>query len=356
MTAHEMRFFEAKQMTTQPAWDGKPANVVTLKNRFGMSISLMDIGATWLSCIIPVNGYRRDVLLGSPDMLAHRQQKAYFGATIGRFANRIAKAKFTLDGKQYSLQANEGNNTLHSGKYNFSHCRWTVAEQFLQSVVFTLISPEGDQGFPGNITLRVSYTLTDNNEVNIEYYAISDKTTPLNLTNHAYFNLAGESTQRTALEHDLQICASHYLKTDANNIPTGELVPVTGTGFNFRQLKRIGLDFMRDNDQQLVHGYDHAFILDSEKINNNLPIATVIAPEGELKMDVFTTMPALQFYTGNFLADIKGKTQRYCNYSGLALETQYFPDGPNHPEWGKNQGILTANTPWNSQTRYKFYA
>ena len=130
---------------------------------------------------------------------------------------------------------------------------------------------------------------------------------------------------------------------------------MTGTGFDFRQLKRIGIDFMRDECQKAANGYDHAFILDKQKIADKASIATVIAPEGELKMDVFTTMPSIQFYTGNFLAQSKGKTRRYGNYSGLALETQYFPDGPNHPEWGENQGILAANTPWHSQTIYKFY-
>ncbi len=355
MALNENRFFKPEQMTTQAAFDGLPAQVVTLTNRFGMSISIMDIGATWLSCIVPVNGYRRDVLLGSADMKAHQQQTAYFGATVGRFANRIAGAKFTIAGTEYRLVANEGNNTLHGGKQNFSHRRWTIVAQSTQSVTLSLLSADGEQGFPGTVEASVTYTLTDDNEVHINYQAISDKTTALSLTNHAYFNLAGEHTQRTALEHDLVIHASHYLKNGAGNIPTGEIVDVTGTGFDFRQLKRIGIDFMRDECQKAANGYDHAFILDKQKIADKASIATVIAPEGELKMDVFTTMPSIQFYTGNFLTQSKGKTRRYGNYSGLALETQYFPDGPNHPEWGENQGILAANTPWHSQTIYKFY-
>lgn len=354
MTNNDSRTFEPEQMTKQLAWDGKPAQVVVLKNRFGMSISLMDIGATWLTCIIPVNGAKRDVLLGSYDMNAHRQQTAYLGATVGRFANRIAGARFSLDGKDYQISANEGKNTLHGGKHNYSHCRWTIAEKNPQSVTFTLNSPDGDQGFPGNVDIRVTYTLTDDNQVKIYYYATSDKATPLSLTNHAYFNLAGEPTTRTALEHDLMISASHYLKNGEGNIPTGELVDVAGTGFDFRKLKRIGLDFMADECQKAAKGYDHAFVLETKK-GEQTPIATVIAPEGELKMDVFTTMPSVQFYTGNFLSGTKGKTRRYSDYSGLALETQYFPDGPNHPEWAENQGILCANKPWNSQTIYKFY-
>lgn len=356
MATQELRFLEPEQMTAQPALDGKPAQIVVLKNRFGMSISLMDIGATWLTCIVPVNGYRRDVLLGSADMNAHKQQTAYLGATVGRFANRIAGAKFVLEGQEYKISANEGKNTLHGGKQNFSHLRWGITAQSSQSVTFSLISNDGDQGFPGTVKVSVTYTLTDNNEVCIDYQAMSDKTTPLSLTNHAYFNLAGEHTERTALEHDLKICATHYLKNGNGNIPTGEFASVIGTGFDFRKLKRVGRDFMADECQKAANGYDHAFILDKKAIEDKTPVATVISPEGELKMDVFTTMPSVQFYTGNFLAGTRGKSRHYGNYSGLALETQYFPDGPNHPEWHENQGVLPANTAWNSQTIYKFYS
>lgn len=355
MAVNDIRFFEPEQMTVQPAWDGLPAEIVTLKNRLGMSISIMDIGATWLTCIVPVNGVRRDVLLGSPDMNAHKQQTAYMGATVGRFANRIAGSTFSLAEKQYVIAANEGKNTLHGGKHNFSRRRWNIAEKSTQSVTFTLKSPDGDQGFPGNVDVCVTYTLTDSNEVCIRYQAIIDKETPLSLTNHAYFNLAGEHTLRTALEHDVMISANDYLKNGEGNIPTGELVNVAGTSFDFRKLKRVGLDFMTDECQKAANGYDHAFVLDKQKTDGKTVLATVISPEGELKMDVMTTMPSIQFYTANFLAETKGKSRRYGNYSGLALETQYFPDGPNHPEWGENQGILPANQQWYSQTIYKFY-
>lgn len=341
-------------MAKTPSFDGRLAQLIHLVNANGMTVSFMDIGATWLSCTLPVSGEQREVLLRSPNMVKHLEQEAYFGAIVGRFANRIAKGQFEVGGHAYQLGINNGENSLHGGLEGFDKKRWTIVEQCAQRVVFSLHSKDGDQGYPGNLDVTVTYILTDSNELSITYEANADKTCPVNLTNHAYFNLAGEGSGAKSLDHELQLHASHYLPTDDGLIPTGELKPVEGTSFDFTQSKSIGRDFLTEQDQKIAGGYDHAFVFKPEVTDGVSVAAILTAPKNDVVMLVKTSKPAIQFYSGNFLAGTPGKSMSYELYDGLALETQYFPDGPNKPEWGINSGVLNCGEAYRHQTMYQF--
>lgn len=343
-----------QSMGQTSSFDGKPAQLIELTNCHGMSVVFMDIGATWLSCTLPVSGELREVLLRSPNMVEHMQQGAYFGAVVGRFANRIAKGQFELEGKQYQLGINNGENSLHGGLEGFDKRRWSVVEQDSQHVVFRLYSPDGDQGYPGNLDVQVTYTLTDDNALQIAYLASCDQSCPVNLTNHAYFNLAGEASRAKSLDHHLQLMADAYLPTDAGLIPTGELKPVSGTSFDFTYAKAIGRDFLTEPDQKTAGGYDHAFVFRPEVTDGSAVAAVLTAPEKDVVMKVKTTKPAVQLYSGNFLSGTPGKSKEYDLYDGLCLETQYFPDGPNKPQWGVNRGVLTQGESYQHQTIYQF--
>ncbi len=341
-------------MAQTPSFDGQSAKLFHLTNVNGMTVSFMDIGATWLSCTLPIKKEHREVLLRSESMAEHMKQEAYLGAIVGRFANRIANGQFTIDGKSYQLDINNGDNALHGGLQGFDKRRWAVEEYNAQQVVFTLYSEDGDQGYPGNLEAKVTYTLTDDNELDIAYDVSCDKTCPVNLTNHAYFNLAGEGNAANGLEHALQLHASHYLPTDAGLIPTGEQKPVTGTSFDFTELKRVGQEFLTEQDQKIAGGYDHAFVFKPEVTDGESVAAVLIAPQEDVVMRVKTTKPAIQFYSGNFLAGTVGASKVYQPYDGLALETQYFPDGPNKPEWGLNNGVLSSGGCYQHKTVYQF--
>ncbi len=352
MKAHFEKLEQAMAQT--PSFDGQPANLIHLTNSNGMTVSFMDIGATWLSCTLPVNNEHREVLLRSENMAEHMKQDAYFGAIVGRFANRVAKGQFEIDGAHYQLDINNGENSLHGGLQGFDKRRWLIAEQDTQYVVFALHSPDGDQGYPGNLDVKVSYTLTNDNELVIAYEAHCDKTSPVNLTNHAYFNLAGGKSDANALEHSLQLNAAHYLPTDTGLIPTGEQKPVEATSFDFTVIKRVGDAFLTEQDQTTAGGYDHAFVFKPEVTDGVSVAAVLIAPQDDVVMKVKTTKPAIQFYSGNFLAGTPGASKIYQAYDGLALETQYFPDGPNKPEWGLNRGVLSSGGCYQHQTVYQF--
>lgn len=342
-------------MTESVAFDGHPAQLVHLENCNGITASFMDIGATWLSCYLPIGKNGREVLLRSPNMTEHKKQTAYFGSIVGRYANRIAKGVFHIDGVSYQLGMNDGTNSLHGGCIGLDKKRWKIEQQDKQQVVFTATSPDGDQGYPGKLSIKVTYTLTDDNELSIAYQATTNKATPVNLANHAYFNLAGESSTFKSLDHTLQLKAPYYLPTNDELIPTGELKSVQGTSFDFTQGKAIKADFLTDEDQQLAGGYDHAFIFDSKFTDGNQVVATLTSPKQDLKMEIRTSKPAIQFYSGNFLAGTAGKSKQYELYDGLALETQFYPDGPNHPEWNEAAGILKPEESYNHSTVYHFH-
>ena len=342
-------------MTESVAFDDQPAQLIHLENSNGVTVSFMDIGATWVSCHLPIGENGREVLLRSPSMAEHKKQTAYFGSIVGRYANRIAKGTFEIDGECYQVGINNGANSLHGGVIGLDKFRWNIDYQDKQQVVFFVTSPDGDQGYPGELSIKVTYTLTDDNEVSIAYQATTNQATPVNLTNHAYFNLAGESTKFKSLDHTLQLEAPYYLPTNDELIPTGELKPVQGTSFDFTQEKVIKADFLTDEDQQLAGGYDHAFIFDSKFTDGNQVVATLTSPEQDLTMQIRTSKPAIQFYSGNFLAGTAGKSKQYELYDGLALETQFYPDGPNHPEWREAAGILKPDESYNHSTVYHFH-
>ena len=212
-----------QSMTATQAYDGQSAQLVTLSNVHGMEVTFMDIGATWLSCILPVKGNRREVLLGVNSMENFDKQASYLGATVGRYANRIANGRFKIDGKTYKLETNQAGNTLHGGPNGFDKRRWSITEQTEASVVFSLVSVDSDQGFPGKLNVSVRYELTEDNRVSIEYTATTDKATPVNLTNHAYFNLLGAEAGHDCLSHIVSINASQFLPTNSVGIPLGNL-------------------------------------------------------------------------------------------------------------------------------------
>lgn len=331
------------------------AQIITLINRHGMKIELTQFGATWLSCQLPLDSGPRDVLLGSPSLRALSEQQAYLGATVGRFANRIANSQFELNGKIFNLAANQGEHCLHGGKSNFSYRLWQLEHYDQQEACFSLISADGDQGFPGDLLVSVTYRLTDDNEVQIEYRSHCNKATPVSLTNHAYFNLAGEGSVYTCLEHDLQLYSTHYLPLTADGIPTGEWADVRNTYFDFNLRQRIGRYFLQDDDQRQAGGYDHPMILEPSRLDGQSIVASLYAPSNDVQMDILTTLPSAQLYTGNYLNGLQGKSKTYQDFSGVALEMQYLPDGPNHPEWDdKYRGIQEADKTYLNKICYRF--
>ena len=247
-----------------------------------------------------------------------------------------------------------GHSSRHGGGRGFDKCRWNVEGLSDKEVTLTLVSPDGDQGFPGELRASVGYRITDDNSVEIYYQANVSKDCPVSLTNHAYFNLSGIGQLESCLEHSMQISAPFYLPTGKDMLPTGKLKPTLGTAFDFNERKRIGDHFLKDSDQRIANGFDHAFILDKGKTDGKQTAITLFSPGGDLQMQIKTSKPAVQVYSGNFLKGIKGVNGEYENYSGIALETQYLPDGPNHPEWLGMNGVLSAEEQYSHSTRYSF--
>ena len=341
-------------MTKEAASDGRLAQLFELKNKNGMRAVFMDIGATWLSCKVPVKGQLREVLLGQSSMADFDKQQSYMGVTVGRYANRIANGKFKIDGTKYQVDTNQAGNTLHGGTEGFNQRRWSVIEETPNSVEFSLVSPDGDQGFPGELTVNVKYQLTNDNEVVIRYNGSTTKSTPINLTNHAYFNLLGADSEYLALDHILSINASEYVPTTDVGIPKGLWKKVKDTNFDFTDPKVISQDFMLDKDQEKAKGYDHSFVLDKTCAKGECA-ASLTSPDSLVTMHVLTTKPAMQLYTGNWLAGTPNRIGGdYQDYSGIALETQFLPDAPNHPEWPQPSAILSPQESYQYETSYQF--
>jgi aldose 1-epimerase len=300
------------------------------------------------------NGKSADVVLGFDDLDGYISNfngtsNAFFGAIIGRYANRIAHASFTLDGKKYSLPKNNGENTLHSGPHGFNNVVWT-AKPIANGVELTYLSKDGDAGFPGNLTSTVSYTLVKG-DLRIEYSSTTDRDTVLNLTNHSYFNLAGEGD---IMKHELTLHAARFTPVDAGLIPTGELKPVDGTPFDFRKSTAVGARIGADDPQlHLGRGYDHNWVLDSggKKLAE---AAEVYDPSSGRVLKVLTDQPGIQFYSGNFLdGSIKGKGGKPdVLHAALCLETQHFPDSPNHPDFPTTE--LKPGQRYHTLTVYSF--
>ena len=313
--------------------DGTAVKAFTITNSNGVKVKLLSRGATLAEWHVPdKNGKSDDVVFGFDDVAGYESKdNGYFGATAGRVANRIAGGKFKIDGKEYSLAKNDGPNTLHGGvKRSLDKVVWDgkpFKNEQGEGVVFTYSSPDGEEGFPGKLDITVTYTLTDANELRIDYEATTDKATPINLTNHAYFNLSGAGSP-TILDHEIMLAADNYTPIDDTLIPTGEIAPVAGTPFDFRQFHKIGERVDQLNDKP-GKGYDHNFVLNNQ--TGKLALAAKVRdPKSGRVLSVFTTEPGVQFYGGNFLDGAKAKAGKKYNYrSGFCLETQHYPDSIN---------------------------
>ena len=336
--------------------DGTPVEIYTLSNARGMTAEIITYGGAVVRLNAPDRaGKFADIVLGMDDLDGYRSEPNYFGALIGRYGNRIGKAMFTLDGHTYHLTANENGNILHGGPRGFDKRVWKAREAN-GGLELTYVSADGEEGFPGTLTATVVYTLTDNNELKLEYSATTDKPTVVNLTNHSYFNLSGASSGSTILNHEVKILGARFTPVDAGLIPTGELRSVVGTPFDFTKSTAIGAR-IEDKDEQikLGHGYDHNFVLDSS--NGSLAkAAEVHDPTSGRVMEVFTTEPGLQFYTGNFLnGSVKGKGGvAYPHRGAFCMETQHFPDSPNKPKFPSTE--LKPGQKYHTTTLYRFSA
>ena len=335
--------------------DGKACHLYILKNHKGMEAVITNYGGRLVSLIVPdKNGRPTDVITGHDSIQGYQKPNDNsFGALIGRYGNRIAKGKFSLDGNNYQLDLNNGVNSLHGGFSGFQSRVFSAKQISDQQLQLDYISVDGEGGYPGNLTVKVTYTLTDDNALKIEYTATTDKNTVINLTNHAYFNLNGAGDKSIG-DNLLRIDADSFLPVDSTLIPTGKLQPVKGTPFDFTELKVVGTDIGKDDDQlKKGLGYDHNFVLNKHDIHK--AIATVKSTQTGITMDVYTTEPGLQFYSGNFLSDKvrDGKNGQVYGYrSALCMETQHFPDSPNKP--GFPSTVLKPGQIYHSTTIYKF--
>ena len=338
--------------------DGKAVEIYTLTNSKGVEAKITNYGAIVVSMRVPdKNGKFDDVVLGYDTLDGYLKDKTYFGGIVGRYANRIAKGKFSLDGKQYTLAVNNGENHLHGGIKNFETMVWKAKSSIVKdgaSLELNYFSRDGEEGYPGNMKVKVIYTLTENNELKIEYTATTDKDTVVNLTNHSYFNLAGAGSGNI-LNHLMQINADRFTPTDSGSIPTGELRNVKSTPFDFSVPTAIGAR-IEDPDEQLKlgSGYDHNYVLN--KNNQSLTLAAkVYEPTTGRGLEVFTTEPGVQFYSGNFLDGVKGKNGKvYQKRDAFCLETQHYPDSPNQPQFPTT--VLKPAQKYTQTTIYKFSA
>ncbi len=352
-----------KANITKTAWgalpDGTTVDLFTLTNKNGLEAKISNYGGIVVSLFTPdMNGKMEDIVLGFDSLDEYVKDTPYFGSIVGRYGNRIAKGRFELKGKTYNLAKNDGENHLHGGLKGFDKVVWEAVPDTSSgeaSLNLTYVSPDGEEGYPGNLEVRVVYTLTNQDELKITYFATTDKQTPVNLTHHGYFNLTG-GAKRDILAHELSINASGFLPVDSGLIPTGELRALNGTPFNFKTPKPIGNDINFDDIQlKLGLGYDHTWVLSNHKPIGEVGLAaTLLDPESGRYMEVWTTEPGIQFYSGNFLhGKYKGKGGVvYQDRWGLCLETQHFPDSPNRLIFPST--ILVPGDHYSSTTIYKF--
>lgn len=344
--------------------DGTPVALYTLTNKNGVEVKITNYGGIVISLKVPdKEGNIEDVVLGFDSLAGYRsdvylQEGPYFGALIGRYGNRIAEGRFTLDGQEYELATNNGPNHLHGGLKGFDNVVWEAEEFKNENEVGVKLhyqSQDMEEGYPGKLDVNVTYTLTDDDELNIEYMATTDKKTVVNLTNHSYFNLTGNA-KRDILGHKVMINADAFVPVDETLIPTGELRSVEGTPFDFTEPVAVGQRIEADNEQLIYgKGYDHCWVLNGDAGEMKLA-ATVYEPNSGRFMEVFTTEPGIQFYSGNFLnGNLTGKGGvTYQQRFGLCLETEHFPDSPNQPDFPSV--VLDPNETYRTKTTYKFAA
>src|ERR1700743_1063717 len=334
--------------------DGKQTHLYILKNKNGMEAAITNYGGRLVALLVPDSaGKMIDVAVGIGSVEGYvKSTEPYYGATIGRYGNRIAKGHFTLDGKQYTLATNNPPNTLHGGKKGYQDVVWDAKKINDQTLELTYLSKDMEEGFPGNLSIKVIYTITDDNSFKCEYEATTDKTTVVNLTNHAYFNLNGEGSG-TILDHKVELKADNYTPVDSTLIPTGKIETVKGTPLDFTTPVAIGAR-INDANEQLKNGkgYDHNFVLNKHDIST--PIATVKADKTGIVMEIYTEEPGLQFYRGNFMQGKKvmkyGDKDDYR--TAFAMETQHYPDSPNLPQFPST--VLKPGQVYKTQSIYKF--
>ena len=336
--------------------DGSPVNIYTLRNAAGMEAKITNYGGIVVSLKTPDrNGKLDDVVLGFDSMDGYRTNPPYFGAIIGRYANRIAAGKFTIDGVQYQAPINSGKNCLHGGIKGFDKVVWTPKFNG-NALELTYLSRDGEEGFPGTLTAKVVYTLTDQNELKIDYSATSDKPTIVNLTNHSYFNLAGQGNG-TVLDQVVSINADAFTPVDKNMIPTGEIQSVAGTPMDLRKPIAIGIHVDDPYEQiKLGGGYDHNWVLNKKQSGELSLAASVGDPKSGRVLEVWTTEPGVQLYTANFLdGKLLGKGgKKYQRRGAFCLETQHYPDSPNHPNFPSV--VLRPGQTYQETTIYRFSA
>jgi aldose 1-epimerase len=339
--------------------DGRPVNLYTLTNSHGLQLQTMNYGGIIVSLRVPDRkGQMADIVLGHEKFEGYTPNPPYLGAVVGRYANRVANGTFMLNGKKYTLPKNDGPNTLHGGIKGFDKVVWDAEPLKGKSgISYTYLSKDGEEGFPGNLKVKVTYTLNDENEVVIDYEATTDAPTVLNLSQHSYFNLAGEGSG-DILNQEMMINASRYTPVDSTLIPTGELRPVKGTPMDFMTSTKIG-SRIDDNYEQLVlgKGYDHNYIIDRKDKDGDKGLALAARaydPGSGRVLEVSTTQPAVQFYTGNFLdGTVTGKESHvYKRRNAFCLETQHYPDSPNHPDFPTT--TLKPGETFHTRTVFKF--
>ena len=331
--------------------DGNPVTLFTCTNANGLVLKMIDYGAIVVSLETPDrDGKMANITQGFDSLDGYLQRHPYFGATVGRFCNRIAKGKFTLDGQEYSLATNNEPNHLHGGLKGFDKCMWKGEQVKTDNSVgirFNYTSPDGEEGYPGNLTVTVLYTLTNDNELKIEYSASTDKATPVNLTNHNYWNLAGAGVG-TIKDHELMIAADQALAVDDGLIPTGEMVDVASTPLDFRESHKIG-DRLEETGLDPI-GYDHCYALRSQ--DGSLALAARVRdPSSGRVMEISTTQPGIQFYSGNFL-DGSESSGGFAQHQAFCLETQHYPDSPNQPNFPSS--ILRPGETFSQTTVHRF--
>lgn len=337
------------------SFKGSETRLFKLKNKSGLEMEVTNYGARVVSLYVPdKNGDFEDIVLGHDNIQDYIDKpNTFFGSPVGRYANRIAGAKFNLNGVTYHLEANNGSNSIHGGRDGFHHVMWEVEKNSRQQITFSYLSKDGEGGFPGTLSVRMSYALTDDNEFEIQYEAETDQSTVVNLTHHSYFNLHGAG-KGDVTDHVLLINANRYTPVDSLLIPTGEISTVKRTPLDFTVAQRIGARIDDDFEQlKLAQGYDHNWVLNKEGNEDMVSFAAEIWVPNGRKMSVYTTEPGMQVYTGNFLNDVKGKgDQVYSIRGGICLETQHFPDSPNQPDFPSV--ILNPGERYTKTTVYKF--
>jgi aldose 1-epimerase len=344
-----------KREDFQKEIDGKKVDLYTITNHNGMVVKITNYGARVVSILTPdKQGNFTDVVLGYPKLEQYLKDKFYFGGIIGRYANRIAKGKFKLDGKEYSLPINSGINCLHGGLKGFDNRVWDASADS-NSVTLSYTSKDMEEGFPGEMKVKAKYTLTPDNELKLEIEATADKKTVVNLTSHSYFNLKGEGNG-DIMGHLLQINADYVTVVDTNSIPTGELIPVSGTPFDLRKEIQINQELVKNHPQlDIGKGFDHNWVLNKKELNELSFAVKLIDPESGRVMELYTSEPGVQCYSGNYLdvsaIGICGKP--YTFRSGIAFEPQHFPDSPNHPNFPTT--VLEPGQTYKHISIYKFY-